>query len=272
MKKWLANRFAAWLNREPPGHGEAVPLTDMERLAEEVRPGDVILVEGRSRLSEIIKTIAASSWTHAALYIGRLDEIRDEEMRARIETHHAGEPHEQLIIEALLGEGTVVKPLSRYRGFHLRVCRPKGLSRTDRLQVIAHAAGQLGYDYDIRHLFDLARFLLPFAILPRRWRSTLFQHGAAESTRNVCASMIAEAFTAVNYPILPVARHLDDGSVRLYRRNTRLFAPRDFDYSPYFDIIKFPYLSFDEVEAYRALPWDADGQVYDETFPPQPPE
>ena len=33
-------------------------------------------------------------------------------------------------------------------------------------------------------------------------------------------------------------------------------TPRDFDHSPYFDVIKYPILDFDELGIYRTLPWD----------------
>ncbi len=34
-------------------------------------------------------------------------------------------------------------------------------------------------------------------------------------------------------------------------RNSRLFTPRDFDYSPYFDIIKCPHLEFNKNTSYK---------------------
>lgn len=265
MKAWFINRFSAWLNQEIGFRQSDALLTDLDRLSEEILPADVILVEGRSRLSEVIKTVSSSPWTHAALYIGRLDEIRDGALQSQVAGHFRGAAHEQLIIEALLGQGTVVCPLHKYQGLHLRICRPKGLSRPDRQQVIAYAIGQLGYAYDVRHMLDLFRFLLPYSFIPKRWRSSLFERHAGQQTRNVCSYMIAEAFSAVSYPILPVAERLEDGSVKLYRRNTRLFSPRDFDYSPYFDVIKFPYFSFDDVAAYRSLPWDAQDEIRDVT-------
>ena len=49
--------------------------------------------------------------------------------------------------------------------------------------------------------------------------------------------------------------------MKLYKRNPRLFTPKDFDYSPYFDIIKYPYFGLDDVAAYRGLPWDTEGMV-----------
>ncbi len=247
--------------KDPEPDPDIVPLIDFERLCEEIRQGDVLLVEGRTRVSHVIKLVTQSPWTHTALYIGRLDDIKDVALQEKISEHYAGDPREQLLMEAVLGEGTVVNPVKKYHREHLRICRPHGLTRADTRRVIAYALSKLGHDYDIRHLLDLARFLYPYTLLPRRWRSSLFALNLNESTRVVCSSMLAEAFGSVQFPILPVAERRDDGTVRLYRRNTRLFTPKDFDYSPYFDIIKYPYLGLDEVAAYRRLPWDQEGIV-----------
>ena len=73
--------------------------------------------------------------------------------------------------------------------------------------------------------------------------------------------MIALAFMQVRYPILPVIQPADDGQNRYYQRNYRLFTPRDFDFSPYFEIIKYPLTLIDECAAYRELPWDETGIV-----------
>jgi hypothetical protein len=260
IKTWLMDRLSTWLNTEVDDNEDA-QLTDFERLCEELHQGDVLLIEGRTRVSHVIKSITNSPWTHSVMYVGRFDEIRDESLQEKISEHYSGESHEQLIIEAMLGEGTVIYPVTKYKNEHLRICRPKGLSRSDRQNVIAFALSQLGYDYDVRHLIDLARFLLPYSIFPRRWRSSLFQQYAGQSTRNVCSYMLGEAFSTVNFPILPIVERTEDGGLKLYKRNPRLFTPRDFDYSPYFDIIKYPYFGLDDVAAYRGLPWDNEGMV-----------
>ena len=260
VRTWLMDRMSGWLNTAVDDNVDS-QLTDFERLCEELHQGDVLLVEGRTRVSHVIKSITNSPWTHSVLYIGRVDELRDETLQEKVSEYYHGESHEQLIIEAMLGEGTVIYPVTKYEYEHLRICRHKGLSRSDRQQVIDFALSQLGYVYDVRHLLDLARFLLPYGIFPRRWRSTLFQQYAVRSTRNVCSYMLWEAFNSVNFPILPIAERSEDGNLKLYKRNPRLFTPKDFDYSPYFDIIKYPYFGLDDVAAYRGLPWDTEGMI-----------
>ena len=227
LQGWIWKRLTHWLESEP-SQPDTQP-SDFERLRFEVKPCDVVLVEGRSRISGIIKTISVSNWTHAAIYVGRLHDIEDEHTRDVIARHWDGNPSEQLVIEALLGEGTIVAPLSKYRGYHLRICRPAGISRRDAFTVILHTAERLGLNYDVRQVFDLARFMFPWGILPRRWRSSLFVHNAGLPTHNVCSSMIARAFHSVHFPVLPLLVHDADGSVRLYQRNFKLFTPKDFE-------------------------------------------
>ena len=256
--KWLSDKIIHWLTHEKEPGG--VPPCDFERLSFEIRPCDVLLVEGRSRVSEVIKTITQSVWTHSALYIGRLVDIEDANVREHVSWLYDGDPEDQLIIEPLLGEGIVVKPLNKYAKEHMRICRPVGLSPQDAQKAIKDATKHLGLGYDVRQLLDLGRFLLPYSIVPRRWRSSLFEHHAGDSTRTVCSTMIANAFSSVHFPILPVVHKTDNG-LRLFKRNTRLYTPRDFDYSPYFEIIKYPLLGLNDLSVYRQLPWDQDGVI-----------
>ncbi len=247
---WLTH----WLTKEPSDETGNAYLYDFERLSYELRPGDVILVEGRSRVSNVIKLISQSPWTHSALYIGRPYEL-EPGLRAVLCEHYDGPPDEQLIVEALLGEGTVVYTLSKYRHDHLRICRPKGLTPADAKRVIGFAVRKLGVAYDVRQLLDLARFIFPYAVVPRRWRSSLFVHNAGAQARTVCSTMLAEAFNSIDFPVMPFVDKERDG-FRLYKRNPRLLTPKDFDYSPYFDIIKYPFFGLDDLTVYRQLPWN----------------
>lgn len=270
LLRWLYGKATEWLTKQGPPSPS--PLCDFGRLGFELRIGDVVLVEGRSRVSEVIKVITQSPWSHSALYIGRLYDIRDPDLRAVIGYHYDGDPEDQLIIEALMGHGTIISSLASYRQDHLRICRPTGLSPADAEAVIGYAVKHLGWDYDIRQMLDLARFIFPWSFLPRRWRSSLFQHNAGNPTRTVCSTLLAEAFSSVDFPILPFIERSDDGSVRFFKRNPRLFAPRDFDYSPYFSIIKYPYLGINDLGLYHRLPW-IDSDLYNDerhAFNPAP--
>ncbi len=254
FKNFLWDRFVNWLTYESPNH--QTPLTSFERLRFELRPGDVVLIEGRSNVAEIIKTITQCMWTHSVFYIGRLHDVDDPVLRDRIQQYRHCSPDEQLIIEAMLGKGIIVSSIEEYEGEHLRICRPRGITRADSQSVIKYSIMQLGVDYNVRQIMDLARFMFPYWFLPKRWRSTLFEHNAGKATKTVCSTMMAEAFAKVRFPIVPVIHQDKEGKLSLIRRNSQLITPRDFDHSPYFDVIKYPILDFDELGIYRKLPWD----------------
>ncbi|MBN9286967.1 MAG: hypothetical protein BGO43_11320 [Gammaproteobacteria bacterium 39-13] len=256
MYQKIVKSFIDWITVERPNTD--FPLCDYERIRYELRPCDVLLIEGRSRISEVIKQITQSSWSHACLYIGRLHDIDDVHLREKLSQHFQGDPDVQLVIEGYLGKGTIVSPLDNYKMDHIRICRPRGLSRKDAQQVLAFGIQRLGTDYNFRQLFDLARFLIPWSFMPSRWRSSLFEFHVGEQTRTVCSTMIAEAFSSIDFPILPVVKQHEESGLELFVRNPRLITPRDFDYSPYFEIIKFPFISFTE-GPYRSLPWNRQG-------------
>lgn len=255
LRDRIWNSITDWLTREAPQ--EDLPPSDFDRLRYEIRFCDVLLVEGRSRVSGIIQSLTLSPWTHAALYIGRLHAIDDPDLRKLIQKHYPAEPDEQLVIEALLGKGTIVAPLSKYRNEHVRICRPTGISRKDAQAVIAYAASRLGTEYDVRQLLDLARFLFPYRLLPGHWRSSLF--GKTTSAKTVCSTMLAGAFANIRFPVRPVLRKTDNNELKVYDRNLKLYTPMDFDYSPYFEIIKYPIYGIESPEIYRRLPWDEYG-------------
>jgi hypothetical protein len=279
LGRFIADYFVKWLtdDREPIGF----PLCDFARICYEVRPCDVLLIEGRSRISDVIRAITQSSWSHAVLYIGRLHDISDHKLREIVKNNYNYDLDTQLIVEGVLGKGTVISPINIYIKDHIRICRPRGLSPQDAQKVISYAISKLGHKYDVRHFLDLARFLLPWSIVPRRFSSRLFAHDANESTKHVCSSMIAEAFSSIEFPILPYVKEKDNVSheIEVITRNPMLYTPRDFDYSPYFDIIKYPFLEFGNYSQYRDLPWNRSGvqsddhqKLYDpaEHKPPKP--
>lgn len=255
----IRNRLEKWLNYETPP--QPFPICDFEKLSHGIRLGDVLLVEGRSRVADVIRIITQSRWSHSAIYVGRIHDIKDQAVRDRLLEYFDAKPETQLLVEGILGRGIIVTPLTDYIKDNLRVCRASTISAQDVQNVVARCVDKLGTDYNVRQLFDLARFIFPWRILPRRWRSTLFTRRPNETTKTVCSAMIAEAFNSVRYPILPLFRRRGREGVELIPRNTRLYTPADFDYSPYFDIKKYPFVGAADGSAYRDLPWNKDGVI-----------
>ena len=234
--------------------------TNFARLSETARPGDVLLVAGRTRVARAIRAVTHSIWTHSALVAGGMRDLRDPALRAVARAALKPEELEApILIESELGRGVFVSSLLRYRNASLRLCRPRGLSQSDAKRVVTFALLHLGREYDVRQILDLARFLVPWwTVIPRRWHSTLFEHNAKGSTREICSTLVARAFRRVRFPVMPLVVR-QDGALRLLQSNAHMVTPRDFDHSPYFDVIKYPLLGGDDIGFYRQLPWSAEG-------------
>jgi hypothetical protein len=233
--------IARYLERPVQGYDPFTP-SDPVALRKSLEPADVLLVEGNSHISRVIKYLTQSTWSHAALYVGPIVGANTNE----------GEPH--VLIEAELGQGVISTPLSKYYRYHTRICRPIGLSLEDLSTVCSYAIERIGFDYDLRNIIDLMRYLIPPPV-PQRWRRRAIALGSGTPTRLICSALIAQAFEAVRYPILPKITQLESEAARreiLEIRHSSLYAPRDFDISPYFQIVK-PTLA--EEFNYKCMHW-----------------
>ena len=210
----------------PSGDYHSYSVYTSEQLESALQPCDVLLVEGNQWVSGAIKYLTQSTWSHAALYVGD-----------SLATRYVGESN--VLIEADLDTGVIAVPLAKYAGLNTRVCRPVGLTEEDRERVIKYMLDHLGDAYDVKNIVDLTRYLLPTPPVPTRFRRRLISLGSGDPTRAICSSLIAQAFQSVRYPILPRKTGYDDNLGTLYSiRHHSLFTPRDFDVSPYFDVIK----------------------------------
>jgi hypothetical protein len=214
--------------RKPDTHCEP-PIGDdtAGALRDTLRPADVLLIEGKGRMSGGIKYLTQSTWSHSALYVGPI-------AGATVD----GEPH--VLIEAIVNEGVVAAPLSKYMHCQTRICRPVGLSEADCEQVCRYAFERIGLGYDLKNIIDLMRYLLPCP-LTQRWRRRTTSLGSCDASRIICSSLIAQAFDAVRYPVLPKITYVESQSERhkiAEIRHSSLYAPRDFDLSPYFMVVK----------------------------------
>jgi hypothetical protein len=223
----------------------ASPPTPPDLLLSVLQPADVLLVEGHARISSAIKYLTQSTWSHAALYAGAIGS-------------------EGCFIEVDLVDGVRQVGVEAFAGLHTRICRPVGLSAADREAVVGYARARIGDRYDLRNVIDLVRYLLPNPPVPTRWRRRMLALGGGDPTRAICSSLIAQAFEAIRYPILPEIETRPAATEQcpacveeiLHIRHHSLYTPRDFDVSPYFEIVK-PGLrkGFD----YRGLKWADEG-------------
>src|SRR6266404_4028606 len=196
---WMFDSVGRLIARleKPANHREPFAPNDSTGLRDTLRPGDVLLVEGKSHISGGIKSLTQSTWSHSTLYVGPIAGAATE-----------GEPH-------VLSEADCEK-----------VCR--------------YASERIGLGYDFKNVIDLMRYLFPWPA-KQRWRRRTIALGSGDASRIICSSLIAQAFDAVRYPILPKITRVESQAARreiAEIRHPSLYAPRDFDISPYFMVVK----------------------------------
>ena len=241
----IGKRLAGFLNKPRPRYN-AFSLISEAQLLSTLQPGDLILVEGNSRISTAIKYLTQSTWSHVCIYIGQQANLHP-------------------ILEADLVEGVITVPLNKYEGFNLRICRPHHLSETDTQSLLQFLINKIGVQYDTKNIFDLMRYLLPTPPVPQQYRQKMLAFGSGDPTKAICSTLIAQAFHSIAYPILPITNaNIDEfdninANQKVHtgdfmsRRHHSHFTPRDFDLSPYFNVIK-PTLNagFD----YKKIKWE----------------
>ncbi|MBS0244446.1 MAG: lipo-like protein [Proteobacteria bacterium] len=231
----------AWIGRQISdrvmrSESTSTPIhTSVDRLRRILRPGDVLLVDGSNKVSAAIRYLTQSSWSHVAMYVGDIPGTGDD----------TGNCHS--LIEVELGHGCISSSLTKYERQPSRICRPVNLAEADRLALVHFMIDRIGLQYDLKHIFDLARFLCPHPPVPLQWRRKMLSFGSGDPTRAICSSLIAQAFESIGYPILPDIEKVIRGDVVangysadeiFHIRHHSLYTPRDFDISPYFEIVK----------------------------------
>ncbi len=247
MRSAMGKALARYLSKPLP-HFRPLAASDPDSLSATLRPGDILLVEGNTRVATAIKYLTQSTWSHAAFYVGVIPGV-------------AGDgPEPKVLIEADLVEGVWAVPLSMYARLQTRVCRPIGLSNAEIDRVVQFMVASLGKKYDLKNIIDLARYVLPEPPVPTRWRRRMISLGSGEPTKAICSTLIAQAYQSIRYPILPIRSVVPaatDDCVECVEefysvRHHSLFAPRDFDISPYFEVVK---PSLEQGFDFRELRW-----------------
>lgn len=270
------SRFAVGQLTKPLARYALTIPNDLNALKRNLRKGDVVLVEGNERISECIKYLTQSSWSHSCLYVGDEPIRRDPELKRTL-TEQYGDEAQYLVVEALVETGVVVSPISKYANLNIRLCRPHGLTAADQREVVNTALASVGLRYDFRNIFDLMRYFLPVHLVPARLRRQALHFGSGDPTRVICSSLIADCFARVRFPIVPRYEPFPQGfePVRkvasVFGRFARkphapgllrmvsptLITPRDFDLSPYFAIVKYNVIESSRFD-YQKLAWADD--------------
>ncbi|HEA68447.1 MAG TPA: hypothetical protein ENI07_16735 [Desulfobacterales bacterium] len=235
---------------------------DLNKLYEYIRKGDVVLVEGRSEMSTIIKLFSKSHWSHVAFYVGDKLIKEDHPFRDRY-LDEFGSDANHLVVEAFTGKGVIASPLRKYRDYNIRVCRPYGILPKDLKTVIEKVISNLGKHYDEQNIIDIALMLLPFRLNPFKRHAVNACLGKCNDFQVICSGMIAQSFQHIGYPIVPAFKTSGEedkdfqknpfGSELIMRHFSQIM-PRDFDLSPNFQIIKFNIIETGEFD-YKSLHW-----------------
>jgi hypothetical protein len=270
-RPWLARRIERFLTR-PRRYYEWRGGCEPAGLERAIRKCDVLLVEGDQRVSDVIKILTRSSWSHAALYVG--DELLrgDAETRERALRNFGDDAH-HMLVEAVF-DGVVASPLRKYVDYNVRLCRPRRLRPGDAQRIVQRAIAAIGWRYDLRNVLDLALHLAVATLLPQRLGQRMLRFGSRIPTEVICTSLLGRLFHEVGFPVLPgevlaaaaaparergaLARLLPDRSQRpravIRRRDPTRLTPRDFDLSPFFEIVRIAAQPGRELD-YREVEW-----------------
>ncbi len=221
----IGDKLARYLIK-PLANYETFQTLSQQQLKDTLQPGDLLLVEGNSRISTAIKYLTQSTWSHVAMFIGEQEGLES-------------------LLEADVVDGVCCVPLSKYENFNLRICRPVNLVEEDKQQLLNYVIERIGLQYDTKNIFDLMRYLVPVLPIPVRFRRRLIAFGSGDPTKAICSTLVAQAFHSINYPILPIEVVACVGDKQDFyenaffeKRHYSHFTPRDFDLSPYFEIVK----------------------------------
>jgi len=231
----------------PRRYYEKTMINNMDNLFRVIRKGDIILVEGNSEISRMIKLLTQSSWSHSAICVGDELVINGDGRGERI-IKQFGNDADHMLVEAFTGTGVTAAPIRKYLDFNIRVCRPYGILPQDLDSVVSEVIDNLGKQYDHRNIIDLGLMLLPPFLNPFKKRTIHACLGNCNEFQVICSGMIARAFQRVGYPIIPALgpipmdasskQHNPYGASLIMRHYSQIM-PKHFDISPNFEIIKF---------------------------------
>jgi hypothetical protein len=184
LRERLWDAFLRYLTAPIP---PSVPATgeSVESLATRLRRGDVLLSEGNTRVSRLIKRLTGSRWSHVSIYVGPLDEGSDP----------------RCVVEADMAVGVRSIRLSELGAVSVRVLRPASLDSTKRNRLVEWVTSRIGDEYDHAHALLLGRRLLRLAPRTRPAASASTATGTAR--RFICCSLLVHAFASIGLAIVP---------------------------------------------------------------------
>jgi uncharacterized protein YycO len=181
----------------PVSHAAATG--DVPALSALLRPGDVLLTEGNTRMAALVRRLTRSPWAHASIYVGPLEPGDDP----------------RCVVEAEISAGVRAVPLSEFKGQRARIVRPLGLHETDRQCLADWLVEHIGHPYDLAHALALGLWFLNLPG-PRMM--------VRDAKRFICSSLLVHAFVVVGHPIAA--------------SEARYVVPGDFESAAGFEVVK----------------------------------
>ena len=215
LLRFIGTQLAKYLTKEHIYEDDYFRIS-IDDIKSALEPGDVVLVEGQSRISNAIQFITNSNWSHAAIFIGEAGSLS------------------HCLIEVKAVDGCIFTDIDVYMHHNLRICRPVFLNNKKRKILINYLVKKIGSKYDLKNIIDLIRYVFPTPPVPKKLRRNLIGIGAGDPTKAICSTLIAEAFKEIGHPILPFKNELES----IVLRHPTYCLPKDFDISPFFQIIK----------------------------------
>jgi hypothetical protein len=199
----------------PIRRDEAGATECIESLAGVLRRGDVLLTEGNTRVSMLIKCLTRSPWSHVSMYVGPLEDGDDP----------------RCIVEADIVAGVRSIRMSELDAWNVRVLRPASLDSTKRGRLAEWVTSRIGSEYDHAHAALLGRRLLH---LPLGRRSgSLSNPATSTATRFICCSLLAHGFASVGLAIAPEGTCPDASACA----DPASITPADFEQAALFEVI-----------------------------------
>ncbi len=234
------SRLIRWLytKKESPN----ASWCDFSQARHLFEPTDVILVDGSTLADRKVKAISGSRWSQVCLYIGRLHDIRNTSLRATLSEHLQCQTDAQLMLKVDLVQGIHITTVNELHQQHFRVCRPRGLSEDDKQTVINYAISRMSLRPKHAWWPAVRLLLVPWSLFPSRFRLRLFRYLSGRRLRRAVGGTVGDAFSFIQFPIFPLVKAKAENANRLYRQYPLIFFASDFDLSPYFDVLKYPFI------------------------------
>lgn len=245
-----------WLYNSQKSYG--INWCNYDHAAQILQPADVILVNGTAPADKRIKAITESQWSQALLYLGRLHDIKDPSLRAMASDYLPCQSNTQLLLKVDLVHGVHLITLSELQDAQLRICRPSGLTDNEKQSVIRYSLSRL--ESHKKHAWwpAIRLLLVPWSLFPRHWRKPIFKLLAGRRLRRAVGGTVGDSFSFIQFPVLPLVKQESGGKTKLYRHYPMVFYPSDFDLSPYFDVLKYPFADQIDGKGLRLLPWKGE--------------